>query len=303
MIKNFEELFANLKVKGREKIIVAGGEEIETLKALKDCYDNGFGEGILVGDQAEIEKSLSLLGESNFIKEIIGAKDDEDKARKAVEKVKEGGTLLKGKIKTATLLKAVLNKEWGLRTDKIVSNVFIFEDKRDGNAKLVLMSDGGVNIKPDVKTLVAIINNAVEIAHKLGIETPKVALLAAVETINLDMEETINAGIISKMNERKQITGCIIDGPLALDNAISEFAAQKKGITSSVAGKADILIVPNIAAGNIFGKALTYYTNYQTGHILVGTKAPVIIPSRADKSEVRLNCIAISVAARFACFN
>ena len=295
MIKNFEELFANLKVKGRERIIVAGGEEIETLKALKDCYDNGFGEGILVGDQAEIEKSLSLLGESNFIKEIIGAKDDEDKARKAVEKVKEGGTLLKGKIKTATLLKAVLNKEWGLRTDKIVSNVFIFEDKRDGNAKLVLMSDGGVNIKPDVKTLVAIINNAVEIAHKLGIETPKVALLAAVETINPDMEETINAGIISKMNERKQITGCIIDGPLALDNAISEFAAQKKGITSSVAGKADILIVPNIAAGNIFGKALTYYTNYQIGHILVGTKAPVIIPSRADKSDVRLNCIALSI--------
>jgi len=295
MIKNFEELFANLKVKGRERIIVAGGEEIETLKALKDCYDNGFGEGILVGDKSEIENSLSLLGESNFIKEIIGAKDDEDKARKAVEKVKEGGTLLKGKIKTATLLKAVLNKEWGLRTDKIVSNVFIFEDKRDGNAKLVLMSDGGVNIKPDVKTLVAIINNAVEIAHKLGIETPKVALLAAVETINPDMEETINAGIISKMNERKQITGCIIDGPLALDNAISEFAAQKKGITSSVAGKADILIVPNIAAGNIFGKALTYYTNYQTGHILVGTKAPVIIPSRADKSDVRLNCIALSI--------
>ena len=295
MIKSFKELFANLKVKGRERIIVAGGEEIETLKALKDCYDNGFGEGILVGDQAEIEKSLSLLGESNFIKEIIGAKDDEDKARKAVEKVKEGGTLLKGKIKTATLLKAVLNKEWGLRTDKIVSNVFIFEDKRDGNAKLVLMSDGGVNIKPDVKTLVAIINNAVEIAHKLGIETPKVALLAAVETINPDMEETINAGIISKMNERKQITGCIIDGPLALDNAISEFAAQKKGIASPVAGKADILIVPNIAAGNIFGKALTYYTNYQTGHILVGTKAPVIIPSRADKSDVRLNCIALSI--------
>ncbi|MDD5014772.1 MAG: phosphate acyltransferase [Atribacterota bacterium] len=295
MIKSFKELFANLKVKGKERIIVAGGEEIETLKALKDCYDNGFGEGILVGDKAEIENSLSLLGESNFIKEIIGAKDDEDKAQKAVEKVKEGGTLLKGKIKTATLLKAVLNKEWGLRTDKIVSDVFIFEDKRDGNSKLVLMSDGGVNLKPDVKTLVAIINNAVEVAHKLGIEMPKVALLAAVETINPDMEETIKAGIISKMNERKQITGCIIDGPLALDNAISEFAAQKKGITSPVAGKADILIVPDIAAGNIFGKALIYYTNYQTGHILVGTKAPVIIPSRADKSDVRLNCIAVSI--------
>ena len=295
MIKSFKELFANLKTKGREKIIVAGGEDIETLKALKDCYDYGFGEGILVGDEVEIKKSISILGESDFIKEIIGAKGDEDKARKAVEKVKEGGTLLKGKIKTATLLRAVLNKEWGLRTDKIISDVFVFEDKREGNPKLVLMSDGGVNLKPDVKTLVAIINNAVEVALKLGIEIPKVALLAAVETINPDMEETIKAGMISKMNQRKQITGCIIDGPLALDNAISEFAAQKKGITSPVAGKADILIVPDIASGNIFGKALTYYANYQVGHTLVGTKAPVIIPSRADKSEVKLNCIAVSI--------
>jgi len=136
MIKSFKELFTNLKIKGREKIIVAGGEDIETLKALKDCYDYGFGEGILVGDEVEIKKSISILGESDFIKEII--------------------------IKTATLLKAVLNKEWGLRTDKIVSDVFIFEDKREENPKLVLMSDGGVNLKPDVKTLVAIINNAVE---------------------------------------------------------------------------------------------------------------------------------------------
>ena len=295
MIKSFKELFDNLKTKGREKIIVAGGEDIESLKALKDCYDYGFGEGILVGNRAEIEKCISSLGEGNYIKEIIEAKDDTEKARKAVEKVKEGGTLLKGKIKTATLLKAVLNKEWGLRTGKIISDVFVFEDRREKEPKLVLMSDGGVNIRPDVNTLVAIINNAVEVAHQLGIETPKVALLAAVETINPDMEETINAGIISKMNQRGQIKGCIIDGPLALDNAVSEFAAQKKGIASPVAGKADILIVPNIAAGNIFGKALTYYANYQVGHTLVGTKVPVVIPSRADKSEVKFNCIALSI--------
>ena len=295
VIKSFKELFDNLKNKGRRKIIVAGGEDIESLKALKDCYDYGFGEGILVGDRAEIEKCISSLGEDNYIKEIIEAKDDAEKARKAVEKVKEGGTLLKGKIKTATLLKAVLNKEWGLRTNKIISDVFVFEDRREKEPKLVLMSDGGVNIRPDVNTLIAIINNAVEVAHKLAIEIPKVALLAAVETINPDMEETIKAGVISKMNQRKQITGCIIDGPLALDNAVSEFAAQKKGITSPVAGRADILILPDIAAGNIFGKALTYYANYQVGHTLVGTKVPVVIPSRADKSEVKFNCITLSI--------
>jgi len=234
MIKSFKELFDNLKTKGREKIIVAGGEDIESLKALKDCYDYGFGEGILVGDKAEIEKCISSLGEGNYIKEIIEAKDDTEKARKAVEKVKEGGTLLKGKMKTATLLKAVLNEEWGLRTGKIISDVLVFEDRREKEPKLILMSDGGVNIRPDVHTLVAIINNAVEVAHQLGIETPKVALLAAVETINPDMEETIKAGIISKMNQRKQITGCIIDGPLALDNAISEFAAPKEEMHFSI---------------------------------------------------------------------
>jgi len=295
MINSFEELFANLKSRGREKIVVAGGEDIETLKALKETYDYGFGEGILVGKKDEIERSIAKIGEDKFVKEIIEAKDDAEKVRKAVEKVKEGGTLLKGKIKTATLLKGVLNKEWGLRTGKVISDVFVFEDRRRKNPKLVLMSDGGVNIKPDVNTLVAIIDNAVEVAHKLGIETPKVALLAAVETINPDMEETINAGMISKMNQRGQIKGCIVDGPLALDNAVSEFAVKKKGIVSPVAGKADILIVPNIAAGNIFGKGLTYYANYRVGHILLGTKAPVIMPSRADKSEVKLNCIALSI--------
>jgi len=295
LIKNYKELFDSLKIQGRTKIVVAGGEDIEALEAVKESYDGGFGEGILIGDKAEIEKSVSLLEGTNFVKEIIEARDDFEKSRKAVEKVKEGGMLIKGKIKTATLLKAVLNKEWGLKTDRIVSDVFVFEDKIEENTRMVLMSDGGVNIKPDINTLVEIINNAVEVSRKLGIKIPKVALLAAVETINPDMEETINAAMISKMNARKQITGCIIDGPLALDNAISKDAAVKKGIVSDVAGNADILIVPNIAAGNILGKALTYYANYQVGHVLVGTKAPVVIPSRVDKSDAKLNCIALSI--------
>ena len=295
MINSFKELFDNLKSRGKERIVVAGGEDIETLKALKECYECGIGEAILVGKKSEIEKAVVEVGDDKFIKEIIDAKDDAEKVRKSVEKVKEGGTLLKGKIKTATLLKGVLNKEWGLRTNRIISDVFVFEDRRTENPGMVLMSDGGVNLKPDIKTLVAIVNNAVEVAHKLGIEIPKVALLAAVETINPDMEETIKAGVISKMNQRGQITGCIIDGPLALDNAISEFAAKKKGIISPVAGKADILIVPDIAAGNILGKAFTYYANYQVGHTLIGAMAPVIIPSRSDKSDVKLNCIAFSI--------
>ena len=158
-----------------------------------------------------------------------------------------------------------------------------------------MLSDGGVNIKPDLKAMISIINNAVGVAHKLGIEKPKVALLAAVETVNPDMEETLQAGIIAKMNQRGQITDCIIDGPLALDNAISGFAVQKKAIDSPLAGKADILIVPNIVSGNILGKSIIYYAGFPNGNLVVGAKVPITISSRADKSEAKLNAIALAI--------
>jgi phosphate butyryltransferase len=160
------------------------------------------------------------------------------------------------------------------------------------------VSDGGVNIEPNINTLVSIVKNAVMVAHKLGKENPLVAMLAAVEVVNPDMEETIAAAVISQMNKRGQIKGCTIDGPLALDNAISQYAAKKKGIKSAVAGVADILIVPNMAAGNIFGKALAYYANFKNGHIIVGTKMPVMIPSRADTSDVKFNSIALAIASK-----
>ncbi len=282
---------------GRQRIVVAGGEDLEALKAVKASYDQGFGEAVLVGQEEEIDHSLQELGyrDRSFIQEIIAIKKEEEKAPVAVEEVKKGGVLLKGRIKTATLLKVVLNKESGLRTENHVSNVFIFEDQRESKSRLVLLSDGGVNIKPDLRTMVSIINNAVTVAQKLGIEKPKVALLAAIEDVNPDMEETLQAGILAKMNQRGQILGCIIDGPLALDNAISEYAAQKKRIDSPVAGKADILIVPNIVCGNILGKSIIYYTKFPQGNLVVGAGVPIMIPSRADRSEAKLNSIALSI--------
>ncbi len=297
MIKSFEELFLHLKSKGREKIIVAGGEDIEAVKAVKKSYDYGFGKGILVGDEEKIENVLKQFPDKDFIEKIIPA-NEEEKGYIAVQEVKKSGVLLKGQIKTAYLLKAVLDKGNGLRTGRIISDVFVFEDTRDNDKKLVLMSDGGVNINPDVNALVAIVRNATEVAHKLGNENPHVAMLAAVEVVNPEMEETMNAAIIAQMNRRRQIKGCIVDGPLALDNAISLYAAKKKGIQSDVAGKADILIVPNIVSGNIFGKSIAYYANFQNAHIIVGTKVPVMIPSRADKSDVKFNSIALAIASK-----
>lgn len=298
MINSFEELFSHLKEKGRENIVVAGGEDIEAVKAVRKSYDYGFGRGILVGDREKIEDVLSQFSDKNFVEDVVHAVTDEEKSSFAVQRVQKGGVLLKGQVKTSKLLKEVLDKENGLRTGSIISDVFVFEDQREEGQKLVLMSDGGVNIKPDIKTLISIVKNAVRLAHKLGKENPLVAMLAAVEVVNPDMEETIAAALISQMNKRGQIKDCTIDGPLALDNAISQYAAKKKGIKSAVAGIADILIVPNIVAGNIFGKALTYYANFKNGHIIVGTKVPVMIPSRADTSDVKFNSIALAIVRK-----
>ncbi len=298
MFKNFDELFSHLKNKGRERIVVAGGEDVEAVKAVKQSYDYGFGKAVLVGEKSKIAKTLSQFDNNDFVDKIVEIENEQEKGIMAVEEIKKfGGILLKGQIKTAYLLKAVLDKQNGLRTDKVISDVFVFEDTVVSN-KLVLMSDGGVNISPDLAELVSIIDNSVYVAHKLGIGNPKVALLSAVEVVNPDMDDTLKWAIISKMNVRGQIKGCIIDGPLALDNAISEYAAKKKGIRSNVAGFADILIVPNIEVGNVFGKSLAYYAKFRNAHIIVGTSVPVMIPSRADKSEVKFNSIALAIASK-----
>jgi len=298
VFKNFDELFSHLKNKGRERIVVAGGEDVEAVKAVKQSYDYGFGKAVLVGEKSKIAKTLSQFDNNDFVDKIVEIENEQEKGIMAVEEIKKfGGILLKGQIKTAYLLKAVLDKQNGLRTDKVISDVFVFEDTVVSN-KLVLMSDGGVNISPDLAELVSIIDNSVYVAHKLGIGNPKVALLSAVEVVNPDMDDTLKWAIISKMNVRGQIKGCIIDGPLALDNAISEYAAKKKGIRSNVAGFADILIVPNIEVGNVFGKSLAYYAKFRNAHIIVGTSVPVMIPSRADKSEVKFNSIALAIASK-----
>ena len=296
MITSFQQLFREITIYGKQRIVIAGGEDQEALKAVRASFENGFGKAVLVGKKDRIEESLEELGyqDRSFIEDIVAA-GEEEKAYVAIEEVKKGGILLKGKINTASLMSAVLHREKGLRTDDFISNVFVFEDRREEQTRLVLLSDGGINIKPDLKAMVAIIKNAVKFAHKLGIEKPRVALLAAVETVNPDMEETLQASIITRMYQRGQIKNCIIDGPLALDNAISEYAAEKKGIDSPVAGKADILIVPNIACGNIFGKSIMYYTNFPEGNVVVGARVHIMIPSRADKSEGKLNSIALSI--------
>ncbi|MGC9100759.1 MAG: phosphate acyltransferase [Caldisericum sp.] len=294
MFKNFKEIIEHLKGVGKTPIVVVG-EDRDAVEAVFDAYKIGIGVGIFIGSKEKFDKIFEEFEDKGFIKDVIDSKDDEEKCKIAVETVKNEGILLKGSVKTATLLKAVLNKDWGLRTDRIITSVAAFESNYEGREKIILLSDGGVLIRPDIDTLVKEIDNAVFVANKLGNPMPKVALLCAVEVVNPDMPETLNAAMLRKMWERGQIKGCIVDGPLALDNALSVYAKEKKGIVSDVAGDADILITPDIVSGNILGKAVEYIGGKPLAVTVVGASRPIMIPSRADKAESKLRSIALTI--------
>jgi len=296
-MKTFLEVIEKAKtLDKKKKIAVVGAHDKSVLKAVKDTLD--FTEFLLFGNKSqiiEIAEGLEFdnIGDLN----IIDIDDVKKAAKMAVEVIRNGeaDALMKGKIDTAALMRAALDKEKGLNTGALLSHVLVFEDERDNGEKaLVGLTDGGINLYPDLKAKIDIINNAVRIFHGLGIEKPKVAVLAAVEVVNPGkMPCTEDAAILTQMSRRGQIPGCIVDGPLALDNAISKDAADKKGIDSEVAGFADILLVPTIESGNIFGKSLTYYGKKATGHVIMGATHPIIISSRADTDEVKKNSIAL----------
>ncbi|AEX85793.1 phosphate butyryltransferase [Marinitoga sp. 1135] len=291
-MRTLKDVIEKAKTVNKKRVVVVGAEDKEALKAVSAAYDEGFVEPVLVGNKEIIEENLKELGKEF---DIIDAKTEEEAAEQGVRLVSSGAAdiVMKGLIKTSKLLKAVLNKEWGLRTGSVLSHVAIVET--DALDSLKLVTDGGMIIKPTLDQKVAIINNAVELAHSMGIENPKVALLAAVEVVNPDMPETMDAAIITQMNKRGQIKGCTVDGPLALDNALSEMAAKIKKIKSDVAGHADILVVPDIHAGNVLGKAAVYLANGKIAGLVLGAKAPIVIVSRADTAESKLASLALAV--------
>ncbi|MCB5265529.1 MAG: bifunctional enoyl-CoA hydratase/phosphate acetyltransferase [Candidatus Cloacimonetes bacterium] len=297
MIKNFDELIARVKEGKRGTAIIAAAQTESVLDAAILAKKEGLAESILVGDAKAIQELLNKMSpEYAHSFEIVDTGADLTAAAvKAVELINQGkgDLILKGKTDTSMLLRAVLDKEKGLRISEVISDVLAYEHP-DG---IKLMSDGGINILPELKEKIAIIKNAVQVAHSLGNPNPKVAILSAVEVVNPKMPATMDAALIAKMNERRQISGCIIEGPLAFDNAVDIVAAQLKGITSPVGGAADIMIVPNIEAGNIYGKMLTYYCKYRVAHIVMGTKAPILIPSRADDGETKMLCMALGLAS------
>ncbi len=296
MFKNFDEMIAQVKQSRKGTVVIAAAQTETVLDAAVLAKRENLAESILVGDKTAILNLLQSLAPdliNSF--EIVDTGSDLKKAASvSVALVREGrgDLILKGKTDTSVLLKAVLDKENGLRVSDVISDVLAYEHP----SGIKLMSDGGINILPELGEKIAIIKNAVAVAHALGNPNPKVAVLSAVEAVNPKMPSTIDAALIAKMNERKQIPGCVIEGPLAFDNAVNLEAARTKGITSEVGGAADILIVPNIEAGNIFGKTLTYYCGYRVAHVVMGTKVPILIPSRADEAETKMLCMAMGLA-------
>lgn len=294
MIKSFEEVIEKVKSKNIKRVAVAVAQDEPVLEAIRDAKANGVAEALLVGDEIKIREIAKNIGMDLTKFQIINECDVKKATLRAVEEVSKGNAdmVMKGLVDTATFLRSVLNKEIGLRTGKLMSHVAVFEIPMYD--RLIFVTDAAFNMYPDLKAKIDIVNNAVKVAHAVGVDIPKVAPICAVEVVNPDMPSTVDASILSKMSDRGQIKGCIVDGPLALDIALSEEAAKHKKVTGSVAGKADIFLMPNIEAGNVMYKTLTYTTNSKNGGLLVGTSAPVILTSRADSHETKLNSIALA---------
>lgn len=293
MIKNFDELLEVVKNRPKMKLSVAAAQDEEVLIAVDSARKLGIIDAVLVGDREKIEAIAKTISIDITKYEIVDEKNLKEAARRAVSLVSEGKAdyLMKGLIGTADLLRAVLDKEIGLRTKSLLSHVMVYSVA--AYHKLLFLTDGGMVTYPDLAQKIQLVNNAVKVAAALGVDPIHVAPLCAVEVINPDMQATLDAAALSKMNQRGQIKGCIIDGPLALDNAISKEAAMHKGIKSPVAGEADIFLVPNIEAGNLMGKSMTYFGNAKSAGVIMGAKCPIVLVSRADTHESKLYSIAL----------
>ncbi|CAM3834565.1 phosphate butyryltransferase [Bacillus luti] len=292
-----EHLIDQAAGKPKKTVAVAVAEDHEVIEAVAKAITLQLAQFRLYGNQEKIMGMLQEHGlQTSEHIEVIAATSNAEAAELSVKSVRNGeaDVLMKGNIPTANILKAVLNKEWGLRKGSVLSHVAAFEVPNYN--RLIFVTDAAMNIAPDVTQKAAIIQNTVEVARAIGIELPKVAPIAAVEVVNPAMQATIDAAMLTQMNRRGQIKDCIVDGPLALDNAVSQIAAEHKGIVSDVAGKADILLVPTIEAGNVLYKSLVYFADAKVGAMIAGAKAPIVLTSRADSAETKVYSLALAVA-------
>ncbi|QUI23081.1 phosphate butyryltransferase [Vallitalea pronyensis] len=295
MIRNFDDLMALAKNKEPRILSVAVAQDEDVLTAVKIATDEGIVKPILVGDEKKIREITDAMGWTVSPDRIIHIEDVTEACAVAVKQVTEGKAdiLMKGLVDTSIILKAVLNKEANLRTGNVLSHVGVLDIPT--YERLLLVTDAAMNIAPDLETKKQIIQNAVTVAHSMSIEIPKVAVICAKEKVNPKMQATVDAEALVDMYNKDDITGCIVGGPFALDNAVSPEAAKLKGIQHPVAGYADVLMVPTIESGNILYKALAFLGGAEAAGLLVGAKVPIIVTSRADSEKSKLNSIALAM--------
>lgn len=295
MKNSFDELVAKVSECEMKKVAVAVAQDSEVLEAVREAKKRNIADAILVGDEAKIKEIAASIDMDLTGFEIINEPDMIEASLKAVKLVHDGvaDMYMKGLIDTKNFLKSVLNKEVGLRTGNALSHVCVFEVK--GIDHLLFLTDVAFMTYPTLEEKVQIIENTIPVAQACGIECPKIAPLAAVEVVNPKMPVTVDAAELTKMCEEGKIKNCIIDGPLSLDLAIDAEAAKHKGATErKIQGDADVLLFPDIHAGNLVYKALVHTAEVKNGCILTGTKAPVILTSRSDTFETKVNSIALA---------
>jgi phosphate butyryltransferase len=296
-LKDLSFLFDVSRYTRPKNVVIALPYASDSIIAAARARELGIANPILVGDPEKIKNASEGTGVdvSNF--DSMVEPDHQRAIDRSVQAVSsgDGDVLMKGMVKTADLLKAVLNREWGLRTDRLLSHVMLYEVPSLG--RVFGISDAGMNINPDLNAKKQIIENGVDLFWFLGVKVPRVALLAAVETVNPDMQCTLDAAALTAMNRRGQISGCLVDGPLALDNALYEECAREKGIHSEVAGKADLLVVPDIHAGNMLSKSILFIMKATGAALMMGARKPVVITSRYGNPETKVYSMAMGAYA------
>lgn len=297
-VAGFDVLQDRVQSGGRRRVALVAAHDPAALTALDTGYDLGITEAVLIGDSARLDAMLEEAGLSALAgaARVVHEPDEDAAAAKAVAMARAGqvDVLLKGQLRTEQLMRAVLAPD-GLRTGRLLSDVLLYEDDVAGYRRLVGVTDGGINVNPGLEEHGEIIRNAVQVLHVLGWDRPRVALLSATEAVTESVPSTVQARQLTEMAASGGLGDCHVFGPLALDNALSEAAARKKGIDSEVAGRVDMMVVPNIEAGNILGKAVKYLGGAACGHVVVGAAVPILIPSRAESEVDKLNSLILGV--------
>ncbi len=297
VLKNLNDLKHLVEGGPRRKLVLAAAQDQHSLGAVIKAWQHNIIEPILIGDKEGIQSICDANNYDLSGLRIIHEPVPEMSVEMAVKMVssKQADILMKGKIGSSTLLKCVLNKEWGLRTGNLLSHFALFEV--DTYPKVIAVTDVAMNIAPNLQDKIAIVNNSVACLNRLGYIMPKVAVLGAVEMVNENMEATLHAALLSKMNQRDQIKNCIIDGPLAFDNAISLESAQHKGIRSEVAGDTDLLLMPDIEVGNVLYKSLVFFAKAKVASIILGALVPIVLTSRSDSEQAKFDSILLAAAS------